>query len=244
MTEIIGMDGSREAAPESFFVTRSPPGITVGPYHPGILLAAAESTRSPDFGFAEFRMEDDYRIQRLLNPPPVTDPGATYEQKLTVMMRMLKMIEEDWRRNGSGAVRIDGDFFDPLSGKIVNYETTPYIHVLNRGGRGWELHIDTSKPDTTFAFFRDPFNDNLVKLVRRLERGKMKFGGEGAQTLISSYKGWKVPIIGLQRVLVVDFESETRYEEGQTTVRAPKQSRVGDYPSYLTLRDDGSLDMA
>ena len=59
-----------------------------------------------------------------------------------------------------------------------------------------------------------------------------------------SYKGWKVPIIGLQRVLVVDFESETRYEEGQTTVRAPKQSRVGDYPSYLTLRDDGSLDMA
>ncbi len=209
MPRVTNINGTEEELPEPMFVTRDSPNIVSGPYHEGILLDAANSTRELEFSF-EHALENNHRVEQLLTPPEITNPDAPYEQRLLVMWRTLRMIEHEWR---SDAMHIRGWLSDPWSPYIVEYEGTPFVNIQYRMGEGWELNVNAMLPNNTLAVNDGQLMPNdLLEIVGKHEKGEDVFGQNGLEFLLLAYSGWKIPILGIRKLILLD----TSYEEVRT----------------------------
>lgn len=185
---------------------------TSGLYHEGLLLQAAESTRDPIPGVDGEGMSNEVRIKKILGFPEITHPDAHYQKKIQVMFRMLEMISDEWRP-------------DVIS--ILRSRDEAYSSILYTGGDGWELLVDMIEPNNILAFKDNAglqFEESLSVHLKKNRDGEDIFGKNGLELLMPTYKGWKLPIIGLKKLYGFHLGKKTAYTKDQILV---EESDIG-----------------
>lgn len=175
-------------------------------YHEGILLDAAESTRDLFPGVDGEGIMNNHRIQALLDHPESTRPDAHYQDRIKVMFRMLKMVHDEWR---SDVIR------------IAYPEDRTYTSILYRGGVGWELLVDMIEPNNVFVFQSDyslGMQECLFNIVERHKKGEDIFGESGLEFLLPIYKDWKLPVIGVKKLIGFEYDKKHIFTRGDTKI--------------------------
>lgn len=178
-------------------------------YSPGLLLDAADSTG--DWYFdprdAEVWMGNMHRVQLLLDPPQITKPDADYQDRIKVTFRMLEMIPMEWGRND--IIYAAGNSLGDLA------------HICYYAGDGWELGINRVKPDNIFVlgYQHEPA---LKEIISRHQNNEDIFGENGLEFLMPAFRGWKVPIIGVKKLIY--FDADKKYTLTPGKIESSKSS--------------------
>jgi hypothetical protein len=177
-------------------------------YHEGILLEAGESTLDLLPGVDGEAISTRMRMDNyILGSPEVTHPDAHYQKRIGVMFRMIKMIREAWRSD------------------LIHFQRptdSDHTIILYQGGLGgWELLVDMIEPNNVLAFRADydfSLQEDIHEVVKRHKAGEDIFGEKGLEFLIQSYKGWKIPIIGVTKMYGFDYRTKYIFTRGKTEV--------------------------
>jgi hypothetical protein len=143
-----------------------------------------------------------FSIYYFLNPPKLGLNTTPFTERLAVMIKLYV----EGCRIASSYPHKEGDIFDPTSGYIINYDTTPYFWMgdYDSGGMGlnWEALFDTSRPDTRFACYT---YGHMSKL-RAMHETRSLFEDGPAEFILHCRMGWYIPIIGVREISYTDLD--------------------------------------
>ncbi|MFH0701180.1 MAG: hypothetical protein V2A62_01960 [Candidatus Woesearchaeota archaeon] len=197
-------------APKGFVLREDPSAGKSGPFNlENALVQAVLCTLARGEGVHDLSSRHYSVLSDFIRDPRQALSSSSFEEKLRVVARLVESCNH--RLLAGAYIKKEGAVFDPDSGNIVKYETSPYYYIKRK--HAFEVLFNTQLPQTK-VLFESIYGRREFNFLKQKHQEQNLFESGPLDLVVPLHQGWHIPLIGIKEVYYQESDVGTRLHSG------------------------------